>query len=74
METKLCSFRDQAVAGMIEDILRQSGIHVRPLATAGHAFVAGADQWYDQWVPTEEETRAREIFTASGYQGTLGTE
>ena len=70
-EIGICSLRDQGVAGMVEDILRQSGIHPRPLNTAAHFSVGGAAQSYDLWVPEEEEDAAREILTAAGYQNDL---
>ena len=70
MEKRLCSLRDQAVAGMIEDLLHQSGLHPRPLDTAG-PVLAVAGQWYDLWVPEEEEEQATEVLTSKGYQQAL---
>ena len=69
MEKRLCSLRDQVVAGMIEDLLRQSGLHPRPLGISGTGFLAG--EWYDLWVPEEEEEKAIEVLTAKGYQKSL---
>ena len=67
MESRLCACRNQAIAAMIEDLLRSNGIHPRPLDISAHISVAGASQWYDLWVPAEEEDRARDILTASGH-------
>jgi hypothetical protein len=71
MEKRICSFRDQAVVGMVEDILRKRGIHPRPVNTSGHVFVAGAGQTYDVWVPAEEEDEARQVLAAEGYEADL---
>jgi Flp pilus assembly CpaF family ATPase len=71
MEVRLCSFRDQAVAGMIENLLRSRGLHPIPTNTSGYVFVAGANQWYDIKIPEEEEKIAREIITEAGHGNAL---
>ena len=71
MEARLCSFRDEGMAGMVEDLLRQQGLHPRPLATAGRVSLGGVAQWYDLWVPEEEEQSAREFLAATGHQDAL---
>ncbi len=67
MDKKIGSFRDQAVAGMVEDILRQHGIHPRPVNASGHILIAGAAQFFDIWVPADEENDAREFLVSAGY-------
>ncbi len=74
MEIRLCIFREQSVAGLVEDFLRQNGLHPRPLNTSGHISMAGAGQWYDLWVPKEEKEKAREVLSAAGYQESLAGE
>lgn len=71
MEARLCSFQDQAIAGMIENLLRSRGLHPIPINTSGHIFVAGAGQWYDLKIPEEEEKIAREIIIEAGYENDL---
>jgi hypothetical protein len=67
----ISSIRDQAVAGMIEELLRESGLHPVPSNTSAHVSVAGAEQWYDIRVPKDEESKAREIIKSAGYESTL---
>jgi len=71
MDKRLCSFREQAVAGLVEDCLRQQGFHPRPLDTSGLVAVAGAGHWYHLWVPEEEEENAREFLSTYGYTDAL---
>jgi len=71
MEVKLGSFRDQGIAGMMEQILLNRGLHPRPLNIASHVFLAGAGQWYDLWIPKEEDKIAREIIIEAGYENAL---
>lgn len=68
---KLCTFRDQAVAGLVESLLREQGFHPRPINISGHVFVAGAGQWYDLWVSRDEATRATELLKEEGFQSHL---
>lgn len=71
MEIRLCSFRDQAITGMIENLLRSRGLHPVPINTSGHVFVAGVNQWYDIKISEEEEKIAREIITEAGHGNAL---
>jgi hypothetical protein len=71
MDTKLCSIREQPIAGMIENVLRGYGFHPRPLPITGNIAFAGTNLWYDIWVPEEEAENAREIVVQLGYSEAL---
>ena len=71
MEIRLCSFRDQVVAGMMEHLLLNHGLHPRPLNIASHVSLAGAGLWYDIWIPKEEDMIARKIIIEAGYENAL---
>ena len=71
MEKRIASFRDQVIAGMIAELLRQNGFHPRPIDFASHISVAGAGQSYDLWLPEEEELHAQRIIQDSGYGNSL---
>jgi hypothetical protein len=63
MEIRIASFRDQVSAGMIHEILTSRGMHPRPLDTASHISIAGADLWYHIYVPKEEAEKAKKVLT-----------
>lgn len=71
MEVRLGSFRELYVAEMMEHLLRDHGLHPRPVNASGHVFLAGAGQWYDLWIPKEEDKIAREIIIEAGHENAL---
>ena len=74
MHKRICSFQNQAIACMVESMLRDVGFHPEPVALAGHISVAGAEQWYYLRVPVDEITAAREYLTDTGYESSLSAE
>jgi hypothetical protein len=71
MNRRICSFQNQAIACMVESMLRDGGFHPEPLALSGHVSVAGVGQWYNLRVPIEEEDGAREFLSDTGYEKAL---
>ena len=70
MATRLCSFQNQAIGGMIDNLLQSRGLHPISIYTS-NVVVAGADLWYELKIPEEEEKIARKIVIEAGYENAL---